>query len=77
MILVRIDKKKDVCGVSIGKGLIEDLTNEIISWCKEWKLQKLGLKGVRVGYKPSSVLEQSHLCSSNGHSSGALIAQCL
>jgi ATP-dependent DNA helicase RecG len=31
IILVGIDKKKKVCGVSVGKGTIEDLTNKIVN----------------------------------------------
>ncbi len=31
VILVGVDKKKEVCGVSIGKGTIEDLTNKILN----------------------------------------------
>jgi len=31
VILVGVDKKKEVCGVTIGKGTIEDLTNKILN----------------------------------------------
>ncbi|HEC91532.1 MAG TPA: hypothetical protein ENI51_00820 [Candidatus Atribacteria bacterium] len=31
VILVGVDEKKEVCGVSIGKGTIEDLTNKILN----------------------------------------------
>ena len=31
VILVGVDNKKEVCGVSIGKGTIEDLTNKILN----------------------------------------------
>jgi len=31
VILVGVDKKKEVCGVAIGKGTIEDLTNKILN----------------------------------------------
>ncbi len=31
VILVGVDKKKEICGVSIGKGTIEDLTNKILN----------------------------------------------
>jgi len=31
VILVGVDKKKEVCGVAVGKGTIEDLTNKILN----------------------------------------------
>jgi len=36
-VFVGIDKDK-IVDIAIGKGTIEDLTNKIVNWCKEWGL---------------------------------------
>jgi len=44
IILVGVDKKKKICGVSIGKGTIEDLTNKIINNTEPKIYPELGIQ---------------------------------
>ena len=46
VILVGVDEKKEVCGVAIGKGTIEDLTNKILSNTEPKVYPEIGIQSL-------------------------------